>query len=104
MAAINFRYKNFTDQEKRQFENYFNNKFDRLEEWFIKFNSADIKMRVSAEKFSTKSAYKLTLDLRLPKNNFMASEDDHTITEVIDLTLDKLIIQLRKAINRRSGK
>lgn len=104
MAAINFRYKNFTDQEKRQFEEYFNNKFDRLEEWISKFNGADVKLRVSAEKFPTKSAYKLMLDLGLSQNRFMASEDDHTITEVIDLTLDKLIIQLRKAVKKRAGK
>lgn len=104
MIAINFRYKNFSAQEKRQFEDYFNNKFNRLEEWLSKFNASEAKLRVAVERFSSKSAYKLMLDLRLPKNNFLASEDDHTITEVIDLTLDKLIIQLRKAVNKRAGK
>lgn len=102
--VINFRYKNFTDQEKKQFEEYFYNKLQRLEEWVDKFNGAEAKLRVAVERFATKSAYKLILELRLPRERFRATEDDHTIMEVVDLTLDKLIIQVRKLVNRRAGK
>jgi len=102
--VINFRYKNFTDQEKKQFEKYFHNRLPRLEEWVDKFNGAEAKLRVVVEKFATKSAYKLILELRLPREHFRATEDDHTIMEVVDLTLAKLITQVRKLINRRAGK
>ncbi|MDD5043179.1 MAG: HPF/RaiA family ribosome-associated protein [Patescibacteria group bacterium] len=98
--VINFRYKNFTPEEKERFEKYFNEKLPRLEEWLGGFESNEAKLRVAAEKFSKKAAYNLILELNLPKDHLRSSEDDHTITEVIDLALDKLIIQLRKLNDR----
>ena len=65
-----------------------------------RFKQGDTRLDVKAEAFATKAAFLVELTLHLPGKKLMAKEDDHTIIEAIDLALDKLIIQLRKLINR----
>lgn len=93
---IDFFFKNFSASEKQLFENYFEQKIPQLEKLVHRNFKESASLRVKAEKFNTKSAYKVTLDLKLPKQNFLVGEDDHTITEAIDLAKDKLIAQLKK--------
>jgi len=71
-------------------------KVPQLEKLIHRHVEDSASLRVKAEKFATKSAYKITLDLKLPKRTFLVSEDDHTIVEAIDLAKDKLIAQLKK--------
>lgn len=93
---IDFFFKNFTPVEKKSFEDYFETKIPQLEKLIHRHFKEATSLRVKAEKFNTKSAYKVTLDLKLPKRSFLVSEDDHTIVEAIDLAKDKLIAQLKK--------
>ena len=94
--TINYRFKNFNPVEKNLFKNYFETKLTKLEQLTERFSDDAAKLQINAEKFATKEAYKVTFKLNLPKDRLMASEDDHTIYEAIDLALDKLIVQLRK--------
>lgn len=93
---IDFFFKNFTPTEKKSFENYFETKLPQLKKLVERHFKDSAALRVKAEKFNTKSAYKVTLDLRLPKRNFLVSEDDHTIFEAIDLAKDKLVAQFKR--------
>jgi len=93
---IDFFFKNFTSSEKQHFEDYFETKIPQLEKLVARHLEDSASLRVKAERFTTKSAYKVTFDLKLPKQSFLVSEDDHTIVEAIDLAKDKLIAQLKK--------
>jgi len=36
------------------------------------------------------------MELKLPEETLLVSEDDHTIVEAVDLAKDKLVAQLKK--------
>jgi ribosome-associated translation inhibitor RaiA len=93
---IDYFFKNLTPNEKKWCEEYLDTKIPQLEKLIHRHVEDSASLRVKAEKFTTKSAYKITLDLKLPKQNFLVSEDDHTIVEAIDLAKDKLVAQLKK--------
>ncbi|MBU1146558.1 HPF/RaiA family ribosome-associated protein, partial [Patescibacteria group bacterium] len=91
---INYFFKNLDPNEKKWCEEYVETKIPQLEKLIHRHVEDSAALRVKAEKFSSKSAYKITFDLKLPKQSFLVSEDDHTIMEAIDLAKDKLIAQL----------
>lgn len=93
---IDYFFKNLTDSEKKWCEEYVATKVPQLEKLIHRNFDDSAALRIKAEKFSTNSAYKITFDLKLPKQSFLVSEDDHTIVEAIDLAKDKLISQLKK--------
>ena len=93
---IDYFFKNLTPSEKKWCEEYVATKIPQLEKLIHRHVEDSASLRVKAEKFSTKSAYKITFDLKLPKQSFLVSEDDHTIAEAVDLAKDKLIAQLKK--------
>jgi ribosome-associated translation inhibitor RaiA len=93
---IDFFFKNLTPNEKKWCEEYVATKVSQLEKLIHQRVEDSAALRIKAEKFSTNSAYKITFDLKLPKQSFLVSEDDHTIVEAIDLAKDKLIAQLKK--------
>jgi len=96
MQINNIRFKNLSEQEKGQFEKYLDSKLPRIEEYARKFDGDTIKFFVEAEKFATKSAYKVKFEFEAPKIYLVVSEDDHTINEAVDLALDKLITRMKK--------
>jgi ribosome-associated translation inhibitor RaiA len=93
---IDYFFKNLTPAEKKWCEEYVETKIPQLEKLIHRHFEEAASLRIKAEKFNTKSAYKITFDLKLPKQSFLVSEDDHTIAEAIDLAKDKLIAQLKK--------
>lgn len=93
---IDYFFKNLTPNEKSWCEEYVAAKVPQLEKLIHRYVRDSASLRIKAEKFNTKSAYKITLDLQLPRKRFLVSEDDHTIVEAIDLAKDKLIAQLKK--------
>ncbi len=93
---IDYFFKNLTPNEKKWCEEYVATKIPQLEKLIHRQADDSASLRIKAEKFSTNSAYKITFDLKLPKQSFLVSEDDHTIVEAIDLAKDKLITQLKK--------
>ena len=91
-----FLFKNFTDAEKKLFENYFNEKIGQIEKFLGKYEEDQVFLKVRSERFATKNAYKVSFNLSVPKKSLLVSEDDHTISEAIDLAKDKLMVQLKK--------
>lgn len=91
-----FFFKNFSQTEKGIFESYFSEKLEQINKFLGNYDDSEIYLRVKAERFATKSAYKVSFELKLPKNTLLVSEDDHTINEAIDLAKDKLLAQLKK--------
>jgi len=93
---IQFSYKNVTEKDKKFLENYIDQKTERIAKLLSQQDFSNAHFEIRVEKFAKKEAYKCETRLDFPGQNFMASEDDHTVIEAFDLALDKLIIQLRK--------
>lgn len=91
-----FSFKNLTMNEKGFVENYFlsSTKLGKIQPLVDRLHNGEI-LEVRVEKFSKKSAYKVSLILSAPLNIFV-SEDDHTLREAIDLAKDKLLERLKK--------
>lgn len=91
-----FSFKNMSPSEKAFVEGYFSSdvKLGKVQGIVNRLNP-DETLEVRAEKFSKKSAYKVSFILGKPMNLFV-SEDDHTLREAIDLAKDKLLERLKK--------
>lgn len=100
MFQISYTYKNLNPKDKKFLQEYLPKKVDRFNKLMTRFESNECRLDVKTEAFATKAAYLVELILHLPKTKLMAKEDDHTIIEATDLAIDKLIIQLRKLVNR----
>lgn len=94
--TINYYFKNFSEAEKKHFEEYFETKLAKLKKMVARYPADKVNLEVKAEKFPTKSAYKVTFVLGLLDKTLYAWEDDHTIAEAIDFAKDKLVRQLKK--------
>lgn len=94
---IIYSFKNLSPAEKNVCQNYFERKIERVSKIVNRFlKGANLDFR--AEKFVKKSAYNVALKLfGIRGANFFVSEDDHTLNEAIDLAVDKLVSELRKA-------
>jgi len=104
MISIVYAYKNFPEADKTFLEKYLSTKVDRLSTLVKSFDGSACRLAVHAEKFATKSAYKIGMKLHLAGHQIIAEEDDHTVIEAVDLALDKLIIQLRKLVDKKNHK
>lgn len=93
---IQFTIKNLSDKEKVFFEDYATKRVQSLDKWVSHFPNDGVIMDIHIEKFATKEAYMVKMNLSLPGKTFNASEDDHTIEEAVDKTKDKLKRQLLK--------
>lgn len=91
---ITFTFKNFSASEKMGFETYFSTKVEKIAKAALTICKEPI-LDIHAEKFVKNSAYKVSFHLH-GTPDVMASEDDHTIQEAIDLAENKLIANLRK--------
>lgn len=101
MLPTTYTYKNLNPKDKDFLNNYLPQKLARFNTLMKRFRPDQCRLEVKAESFATKSAYLVELILHLPKSQLRAKEDDHTMIEAIDLATDKLIIQLRKMVNKK---
>ena len=104
MVSLVYAYKNMPEMDKKFLEDYLEKKVDRLTNLTQSFSGIASRLMVRAEKFATKSAYKIEMQLHLDGQKLLAAEDDHTVIEAADLALDKLIIQLRKLVEKKHAK
>ncbi|OIO17608.1 hypothetical protein COV56_02830 [Candidatus Kuenenbacteria bacterium CG11_big_fil_rev_8_21_14_0_20_37_9] len=104
MLSITFSFKNIFFRDKKFLEDYFPKKMERFENLLRRFRGAECRLEIRAERFATKSAYMVELVLHIPRHKLMAREDDHTIVEALDLAVDKMIIRLRKLVNKNRKK
>jgi ribosome-associated translation inhibitor RaiA len=58
------------------------------------FDAADLDVRV--EYMSHHNNFELKMDLKIPRHILNAQESGYSVTEAFDLTLDKIIVQMRK--------
>ena len=65
---------------------------------------AEYLVEVKAEQFATKHAYRIEFIASAPHVRFIASEDDHTLQEAIDLAWEKILHQARKAHSKKLRK
>mgnify|MGYP001611217653 CR=1 FL=1 len=93
---IHYSLKNFSTQEKVMLEQYMEKKIVSLEHAALRFAPAPHVLEVRAEQFTKKKAFNVTLHLKTSRGVVLASEDDHTIAEALDLAKDKLVRQLTK--------
>lgn len=64
------------------------------------YKPASQQLIIKAEKYAKKSAYQVEFILILASQKIIASEDDHTISEAVDLALDKLLRQVKKYFSK----
>lgn len=94
-----FFYKNLADPEKELVELYFQKKVVRLEKLLSKYDPDGVKLNVTGERFTRKAAYKVEMVMDLPKvggKPLYSSEDSRDLRKAIDLSVDKLIDQIKK--------
>ncbi|OGL88836.1 hypothetical protein A3I42_01150 [Candidatus Uhrbacteria bacterium RIFCSPLOWO2_02_FULL_49_11] len=95
--SVTFSYKNLNPQEHAQVERYMDEKLRKIEKLV---RDAEARLTVRVEKFVKKSAFKAEFVLRVAGCSYRASEDDHTIAEAVDFTLDKLTRQIERMRER----
>ncbi|MEW6610362.1 MAG: HPF/RaiA family ribosome-associated protein [Patescibacteria group bacterium] len=95
--STTFSYKNLEAKERALAEHYIEEKLSKIEK-LVREPEATLTVRV--EKFVKKSAFKAEFVLRSARRISHASEDDHTIQEAIDFTLDKLVRQIERSRER----
>ncbi len=100
MLLLNFSFKHFSEEEKDELKNYLDKKTQRIERLLDKERLNQYRLEVKAERFATKSAYKINFILHVPQGKILAREDDHTIREAVDLALDKLTSRLKKSFDK----
>jgi ribosomal subunit interface protein len=93
---LQFYYKGLEISEKREVSEYTESKLGQLHKFLGSLPENEVRLEVKVEKFARKAAYAVEFLLRLPGENFVASEDDHTLNEAIDFTLAKMMKQLRR--------
>lgn len=95
--------KKLTDVERGLFEEYLATKIGKIEKLIQEFDEDAVVLKVSIEKFANKNAYKVEMCLDLPKATpkaLYSSEDSHEIRTAIDSSKDKLIDQIKRAMEK----
>lgn len=99
MMQTKFFFKKIEDDQKKFLEDYIEEKVEKIEKHLSRIPEGSKMLEVKYEKFATHDACKIDLVLHTPKQKFMASEDAHNTKEAVDLAIDKLKAQLRKAFS-----
>lgn len=90
-----------SEGEKKGFYDYFDKKIDKIEK-SAQLLYDDPILDVHVEKFVKNSAYKVNFMFH-GSPEVIVSEDDHTITEAVDLAGDKLMERMRKIKDKMRG-
>ncbi len=95
---VKFFHKNSTDEENKNFQEYFEKKLESIKNFTTKFESVDPILKATLEKFAKHDAYEVELQLILPSKTIVAKEASHSIQKALDLSKDRLITQIKKHI------
>ncbi len=96
--------KHVTDKDKYDFTKYLDKKLPRIERLATHFASDAIMLTATIEHFEKHSAYKITLKLDIPSQTIVAEESSHSITKAMDDSIDRLIAQLKKHLEKLQTK
>ncbi len=90
--------KNLTEPEMEQFHSYLEAKLGRLAPVLESHYPDEDAVKVDARirKHERHSAFELELVINMPHGKFISKETKHSITEVLDLTTDRLETQMNK--------
>jgi ribosomal subunit interface protein len=101
---VNTFAKHLTDIEKGLFEDYLGKKLLQFEKFLTHFDVDEVKLNVTAEKFTRKDAYKVEMFMELPKavkhKPLYSSEDSRDLRKAVEFSKDKLIDQIKKAVEK----
>jgi ribosomal subunit interface protein len=96
--------KHVTDKEKYDFNKYLEKKLPRLEKLATHFAHDAAMLLATIEHFEKHDAYKITLKLDVPSTTLVAEESSHSITKAMDDSVDRLVAQLKKHIEKLQTK
>lgn len=90
--------KNLTEPEMAQFHSYLDAKLARFTPVLDSHYPDEDAVKVDARirKHERHSAFELELVVSMPNGKFLSKETKHSITEVLDLTADRLESQMNK--------
>ena len=91
-----FFFKNLSKKEEELFSDYINKKLPKIAGLLQRFSRDSHTLKVTVEKFEKHSAYGVELYLNLPTKPLVSKEASHTINKAIDLSVDRLLAQLKK--------
>jgi len=92
-------YKNLSSHEQEIFDNYIPSKLKQIENLLGKFEDDAVLLDCTIEKFEKHDAYDVELILKMPMKTIKAKETSHTILKAVDLSKDRMIIQVKKLID-----
>lgn len=90
-------FKNMQQSEQEEIILYMEKKLPRITRLLKRYSPDGVRLHIGAEKFDKHSAYNIEFKLQLNADDFIAGEASHTITKAIDLSVDRLEMQLKKA-------
>ncbi|MBI4143209.1 HPF/RaiA family ribosome-associated protein [Candidatus Uhrbacteria bacterium] len=94
---IAFSFKKLGEFDQHFCRQYLEQKVDAITRALPRLGpDAEVSLDVRVERFAKKKAFKVSMHLRAGARTWMAEEDDHTLREAIDLSKDKLVLQMRK--------
>ena len=92
-----------TELERQMMEEYLQKKLAKFERLVGEFDDDAVKLEVAAEKFTNKNAYKVEFVMVLPKAAsvaLVASEDSHDLLKAVDFAEEKLLEQIKRAMEK----
>ena len=93
---IIYYFKHVQPNDQKAIRAYIKEKLPRLEEKLRVVKGAEVVLKVSLEAMDKHTAYRVTLDLKTPKEKYLAEEVKHDIKEAVDLSIDRIIKQILK--------
>ncbi|MFC1615979.1 HPF/RaiA family ribosome-associated protein [Patescibacteria group bacterium] len=93
---ITYFHKNLSKKEEKFFGEYVITKIGAIELLLTKFAEDAVILNVCIEKFDKHQAFQVELCLKLPTKSLVAKEASHEINRAVDLSKDRLIIQIKK--------
>jgi len=90
--------------ESAEFEKYLEKKLGRIEKFTKKYQDDEVLLTATIEKFEKHNAYKVTLMLDVKGETVMADESSHAITKAVDDSVDILVANLKKTLEKQKDK
>lgn len=96
---VRYQYKNLSEKEQALFEEYISSKISAIEALLTHFAEDAVMLESRVEKFDKHDAFEVELILKMPMKSIQACETSHTITKAVDLSKDRLIVQIKKILS-----
>lgn len=91
-----FSYKNLQKDEEVKFHDYLETKLKAIGNLLKNYSEDSVILKASIEKFEKHDAFEVELSLTFPSGSIMAKEASHQITKAVDLSKDRLVLQIKK--------